>query len=179
MRRLAGRATALGLVLLVATSCAHAAQVANDGSAPADAAQAHRAEWNAAGVFDYTWRVYVGCFCDSGTSVIEVVDGHPVDLRVDGKPSSIGSDREAGIIPLTMDDLSDVLDEAYAKHAQVVRVTYDQDLGYPTDILIDPDYGCPDPAPDGRSCVVADDDTAVHREVVRGDLIGTWDTRWT
>jgi hypothetical protein len=162
MRRLARKATALGLVLLVATSCARTAQVGNvadHGNSPADAARTHRAEWDAAGVSDYTWRVYVGCFCDSGTSTIEVVDGHPVDLRVGGEPSSIDLDGEHGIIPLTMEDLFNVLDEAYAKHAEVVRVTYDQDLGYPTDIFIDPNYGCADPAPDGQSCTVSDDQT--------------------
>jgi len=129
-----------------------------EGNSPADAAQTHRAQWEAAGVSDYTWRVYVGCFCDSGTSTVKVVGGQPVDLMVDGRPSSSEQNREHGIIPLTMEDLFDALDEAYADHAQDVEVTYDRDLGYPTDISIDPNYGCQTPNADGSFCTVSDDE---------------------
>jgi hypothetical protein len=158
MNRLAGIAAALGLVLLVASSCAQADQVgdvASGGDSPADAAREHRGQWEAAGVSDYTWRIYVGCFCEPSTSTIRVVDGKPVDFRVEGEPASIELDQKNGIIPLTMEDLFAVLDEAYAKHAEVVQVTYDQDLGYPTDISIDPNYGCQNPE-DG--CGVSDDE---------------------
>src|SRR4029453_16761563 len=97
--------------------------------------------WETAGISDYTWHIYVGCFCDSGTSTVKVVDGKPVELLVAGKRSSIQIDQEHGVIPLTIEDLFDVLDEAYAKDAQVIHVTYDQDFGYPTDIYIDRNYG--------------------------------------
>jgi Family of unknown function (DUF6174) len=109
-------------------------------------------------VSDYIWSVYVGCFCDSGTSTVEVVDGKPVDLRVHGEQSSIERDTEHGIIPLTMEDLFDVLDEAYAHDAQVVQVTYDPKLGYPTEVSIDPNYGCQTPLGDGKYCTVSDDE---------------------
>ena len=161
MKCLGATALGLGLVLLVVSSCAQATprgEVAGEGNSPADAAEVHRAQWEAAGVSDYTWHVYVGCFCDSGTSTVKVVDGQPVELLVDGEPSSIKLDQEHGIIPLTMEDLFDALDDAYTKHAEVVRVTYDQDLGYPSDISIDPNYGCSDPAPDGTYCTVSDDE---------------------
>ena len=144
--RTAGR---LGIVILLTGSCNH-------GDSPADTARAHRAQWEASGISDYTWRVYVGCFCDAGISIVKVVDGKPVDLLVHGEPASIKLDQEQGYIPLTMEDLFDVLDEAYAEHAQTVKVTYDENLGYPTDISIDPNYGCQTQA-DG--CVVYDDET--------------------
>jgi hypothetical protein len=161
MNRLVPAARALGVILLVACSCAHVSDggdLPGTGRSNSDVARESRAKWEAADVSDYTWQIYVGCFCDSGTSTVKVVDGQPVDLRVDGEPSSIGSDREHGIIPLTMEDLFDVLDEAYAKHAEIVRVTYDADLGYPTDAFIDPNYGCADPLPGGKSCTVSDDE---------------------
>jgi hypothetical protein len=89
---------------------------------------------------------------------MKVVNGEPVDLRWGGKPTSIDKDEEDGIIPLTVENLFDVLDEAYAKHAQTVRVTYDPDLGYPTRVSIDPNFGCQSPLPDGKFCTVSDDE---------------------
>jgi Family of unknown function (DUF6174) len=83
------------------------------------------------------------------------MDGEPVDLRVDGEPASIQLDEGKGFIPLTMDDLFDVLDEAYANHADVVQVSYDRDLGYPMEISIDPNYGCQNPE---DNCGVSDDE---------------------
>jgi hypothetical protein len=158
VNRLAGNAAALGLVLLVASSCAqadHVGDVAGGGDSPADAAREHRAQWEAAGVSDYTWRIFVGCFCPVSTSTVQVVAGEPVDLRVDGEPASIKLDQANGFIPLTMEELFDVLDEAYAKHAETVQVTYDPDLGYPTDISIDPNYRCQNP---DDMCGVSDDE---------------------
>jgi Family of unknown function (DUF6174) len=41
----------------------------------------------------------------------------------------------------------------------VVKVTYDAQLGYPTEINIDPNYGCQSPTQDGKFCTVSDDET--------------------
>jgi Family of unknown function (DUF6174) len=124
MNPVAGSVTASGLVLLVAASCAqagHTGDIAGDGSSPAEVAREHREQWEAARVSNYTWHIFVGCFCPVSTSTVKVVDGEPVDLRVDGEPASIKLDQENGFIPLTMEDLFDVLDGAYAKHAHVVQ----------------------------------------------------------
>src|SRR5262245_47883363 len=134
MNRL-GCSAALGIVLLVAASCSHGSQADGGGSA-ADAARAHRADWEAANISDYTWSVIVTCMaCGDwpGPSEIKVKNGDPVqllgtDYKGNVEPLSIAKDEQDGIIPLTVEDLFDVLDEAYASDAQTVQVTYDPRL---------------------------------------------------
>ena len=154
----------VAFVFLLA-SCSHAS-VADVGVA-ADAAQTHRAEWEAAHINDYAWSVTVRCMaCGDwpGPSQITVKNGKPVqllgtDYKGHVEPLSISKDEEGGMIPLTVEDLFDVLDDAYARQAQTVEVTYDPQLGYPTEINIDPNYGCQSPLPGGKFCTVSDDES--------------------
>jgi len=156
----------LGAVLLLVSSCAHASG-ASAGDSPADAARAHRGQWDAANVKDYDWSVVVRCMaCGDwpGPSHIKVKEGKPVqllgtDYKGNVEPLSISKDAQDGIIPLTVEDLFDVLDSAYAHDAQTVEVTYDPKLGYPTEVNIDPNYGCQSPLPNGEFCTVSDDET--------------------
>ena len=164
MNRLVGCA-AISIALLLAASCSHAG--AGAGNAPADTAEAQRARWDAASIRNYSWSVVVRCMACGGwpgPSRIEVKDGKPVqllgtDYKGNVEPLSISEDERGWVIPLTVEDLFDVLDEAYTRHAQTVDVTYDPQLGYPTEINIDPNYGCQSQLPNGGFCNVSDDET--------------------
>jgi Family of unknown function (DUF6174) len=155
---------ALGLILLFASSCSHAGAPGVDKTG-ADVAQTQRARWEAANVKDYTWSVFLSCMACAGPQPwrTTVQDGKPVkfvgtDENGNSVPQSIEKDEQNGSVPLTVEDLFDVLDDAYARQAQTVDVIYDPQLGYPTKINIDPNYGCQGPLPDGKFCTVSDDE---------------------
>jgi hypothetical protein len=104
--------------------------------ASAGADDPHRAAWNAAGLTNYSWKVNLQCFCPKIRYTVTVVDGKPTDVILDGEPTDIGSKRLEGL-PLTVNDLFERIDEAHAKDAVEVDVTYDPDLGYPAHLYVD------------------------------------------
>jgi hypothetical protein len=126
--------SAVFLVLLGA-ACAHASGAQTSSS---NTAKAHRAQWEAANVTDYTWSIYVGCMCDPGTAIVKVVDSKPVDARENGQTFSIEKDEKFGLIPLTVDELFDQLDQAYSTGADTVDVSFDPTLGFPSELRVDP-----------------------------------------
>jgi Family of unknown function (DUF6174) len=102
-----------------------------------------RGQWEAAGIRDYEYRYQKYCDCHRDLPPETVVD-----VR-DGRVSRVyhlhaDSDREVpardGSLDLywTIDELFDLIDAATQRDA-VVRVSYDDDLGYPTTIFIDYD----------------------------------------
>ena len=102
--------------------------------------QARRAVWRARNIVDYTIRVAVGCFCPwpSKPLIMEVRGGVPVALRdTTGKPA--GPVREPWSA-YTVDALFDAVEHAARTH-DVVEVTYDPHLGYPTAIRGDAKRG--------------------------------------
>lgn len=94
-----------------------------------------RANWARAGISDYNYKLTVICFCgETGRFDVEVRNSVVVNTtRIPGVQSSGGG----GSIGKTMDDLFDVLAQAYAQNADQVLVEYAALLGYPTSISID------------------------------------------
>ena len=95
---------------------------------------------------DYSWSIAKDCMaCGDfpGWFRMKVVDGRPVGFRGvnshgDVVKLSIATAEKAGGVPLTVDELFDTLDQAYATGAELVEVTYDPTLGYPTHLSVDP-----------------------------------------
>lgn len=101
-----------------------------------------RARWEAQGIRDYRFVLERVCFCLArGPVVIEVRDGQVVSI-VDAVTGEAESDGFAlaeiyGEVS-TIDALFDVIDGA--EDAEVVTVSYDAELGYPTEIYIDESF---------------------------------------
>ena len=108
--------------------------------------EGHRSLWKSANINDYSWSVFVDCLtCGDfpGGFDVTVVDGEPVDLRGtdfrgEVQKLSIAKDEKDGLVPLTVEELFDRLDAAYASNAEVINVDYDEALGYPRHVAIDP-----------------------------------------
>jgi hypothetical protein len=128
------RATLVLLVVLAVGCTDEPTAETSAGKTP----QAERTRWEKAHIRDYRWSIYVGCFCDSGTATIKVANGKPVEARQEAGPFAIEKDERFGLIPLTIEDLFDRLDDAYASGADVVDVTYDSAYGFPSELRVDP-----------------------------------------
>ena len=93
-----------------------------------------RARWSDAGLDAYTMTLQRICFCPMPdyTGPFEVsVRNDAIDaVRLMGEEV----DTERG---MTVAALFDLIEEAYDRKAEVVDVTYDPELGYPTSIGID------------------------------------------
>ena len=106
-------------------------------------AQSRRAAWRARGISDYSIRVAVGCFCPwpSTPAILEVRGGVAKALRdTTGRP--FGALREPWS-NYTVDGLFDAVEQS-ARRSDVVDVTYDALLGYPTYISGVGKVGLPD-----------------------------------
>ena len=102
--------------------------------------EAHRTAWRARAITDYRLRVAVGCFCpwSSTPAVLEVRRGKAVALwDLAGKP--FGAVREPWS-RYTVDAMFDMIENAARKY-DVIEVTYDQGLDYPTSIRGDAKVG--------------------------------------
>jgi hypothetical protein len=94
---------------------------------------ANRQKWSDRGYASYTFTLRMDCFCaiNGPVSVLVVADSARVTLQ------STGEIIDAPWIP-TIKKLFDVIDQDIARHAAVLRVTYDATLGYPSLIVSDP-----------------------------------------
>ena len=102
--------------------------------------QTRRTAWNARHITAYRIQVEVGCFCPwpHHPAVLEVRDGVPVALRdTTGRPA--GPVREPWS-QYTVEGLFDAVEHAARTH-DVIEVTYDACLGYPTSIRGDAKAG--------------------------------------
>jgi hypothetical protein len=115
------------------SACAKTPVTAGASSASTDP---HRAAWDAAKVGSYTLTVELACFCPRIRYTVKVADGKPQDLSLNGADTDLDSKEAAGL-PLTVEDLFAKRDDAYAKQAVEVNVSYDSTLGYPTHLYID------------------------------------------
>ena len=95
-----------------------------------------RQRWAEAGLDAYTMTLQRICFCPSpdytGPFDVTVRNGALASVELDGAVV----DDERG---MTVDELFELLDEAYARGAARVTVAFDPDLGYPTNVSIDYD----------------------------------------
>jgi len=105
--------------------------------------RAHRAAWRARGIADYRIRVTVGCFCPwpQTPAILEVRRGVAVGLR-DTTGRAFGPLREPWSI-YTVEGLFDAVEQG-ARRDDILEVTYDARLAYPTYIRGDAKLGLPD-----------------------------------
>ncbi|MEP6972650.1 MAG: DUF6174 domain-containing protein [Actinomycetota bacterium] len=89
--------------------------------------------WYEAPRTEYSMTLTQQCFCSAGTIKVKVRGSYPVKATLDGIPI----DLKHPTSPLTVDDLFLIIFRAEAVGAEQLDVTYDQEWGYPTDIVID------------------------------------------
>ena len=95
-----------------------------------------RALWQALGLNDYTYDVQRICFCPFREGVrVTVVDG-AVAGATDLATGEVLEPNEVQWY-LTIDDLFDLVQDAYDENAHEVQVEFDPSRGYPTRIYID------------------------------------------
>lgn len=133
----------VALVLLAASGCATTEPPAApgpsvaEGGTPAvrpDTLDDAKARWEAAGLADYRFTLRRMCFCPSpdytGPFEVTVRGGTIEAVRLDGAPVDAAR-------ALTVDDLFALIEEAYEREAETVRLTFDPETGAPTDLYID------------------------------------------
>ena len=95
---------------------------------------AARARWEAAGWADYRFTLRRSCFCPSpdftGPFEVTVRDGALASVTLDGA----AVDDARG---LTVDELFALIEEAYERDAETVRLAFDEATGAPTELYID------------------------------------------
>ena len=100
-----------------------------------------RAAWQANAPDQYAYVYVYGCFCPEevrGPFEVVVQDGVVVSAVREGGPVTDFS-------PIvTVDELFDLIEEAYAEGADQVEVIYHEPFGYPLEISIDYDTGVAD-----------------------------------
>jgi len=130
-----GAATAALLAALAGSGC---------GTSPFELSTTawadYRARWEAAGITDYEYEFQRTCECkDTRPARIEVRTGRVTAATYTDSGESAPS---AGYP--TIDELFELIDEAISAEAASMRVSYDQRLGYPTEIRIDYDLNVAD-----------------------------------
>lgn len=95
-----------------------------------------RAIWERLGIRTYRLGLLFGCHCDLGGHSVEalVVDGKVDELSMDG---NVLDDHERLDYPLTVDELFDYA--ARMANAGKLELKYDEHLGYPLAVGVDPD----------------------------------------
>jgi hypothetical protein len=99
-----------------------------------------QATWNRFGPDSYVYAMARICFCPVEYTMpvrVRVVQGVAVERTFVGTGDPVPESMEH-LFP-TIDGLFDILRQAYAEDAHDVRVSYDPDLGYPTEFGIDYD----------------------------------------
>lgn len=95
---------------------------------------AARARWEAAGFDAYTMTLRRICFCPTpdytGPFTVRVQDGALASVSLDG----VLVDEDRGE---TVDDLFDLIEDAYERKAEVVAAEFHPEYGYPTSLSID------------------------------------------
>jgi hypothetical protein len=120
----------LALLLLVSTACSPRA-----GSE----LSRHQATWHAAGIDHYRFDLHVGCFCvfsDRMPLSIEVLDGRAVSIAYnDGTPVP-AAEQATFASYATIDALFTFTADAISR-ADEIKVSYDPQYGFPSDVQID------------------------------------------
>lgn len=94
---------------------------------------ANRAKWQRAGLVSYTYTLQQLCFC-AFTQPVRLYVVNDVVVR------ALASSGDSAVSPQffpTVDRLFAFIDDAIARRAAVLRVTYDPTLGYPVEIVYD------------------------------------------
>lgn len=104
------------------------------------ALESQRARWEESAVLDYRFEYRERCVCGQSAmlrATIEVRGGQVAAVSNTGAPAGTES---IAAFP-TIDDLFERIEEAIRDEAAALSVSYDPMLGYPTEIIIDYDYG--------------------------------------
>ena len=131
------RANALAAAILAALTVSSCGLLEPDPWSDRQAElDANRAVWEATGITSYTYQLRRLCYCGLAGDLIVTVSDHAVVgvERVDGSPVPT-SERQyvEGI-----DDLFDIVQDAIDERAFRYDVEYDDELGYPTVVDLDP-----------------------------------------
>jgi len=120
----------LAFVVLLALSGCN--DVLAPGS-PRSELDTNRQKWRGRGYTDYAFTLRVGCFCvETGPLRVTVVNDSVVSVvRV-----STGETIARAGTP-TVNKLFDLIENAIARPADDLRVTYDAELGFPREIYVD------------------------------------------
>lgn len=96
----------------------------------------NRAKWEASGPADYVYAVERLCFCGFfGAARVTVENGEAVSaVWVDPEGQSVAPTTD--LFP-SVDGLFDILEDAFARNAHSIDVTYDSTTGVPTAFQID------------------------------------------
>ncbi|MGQ0766443.1 MAG: DUF6174 domain-containing protein [Gemmatimonadota bacterium] len=96
-----------------------------------------RARWNANGSTDYEYVLRQNCYCILGGQPVRVTvrQGQMTQAILISTGQPVPANLRAGF--LTVDQLFDLLEDAINQRAHNIRVTYDDDLGFPVDFFID------------------------------------------
>lgn len=95
--------------------------------------EANRAKWQRAGLVSYTYTLQQLCFC-AYTQPVRLYVVNDVVVR------ALASSGDSAVSPQffpSVDRLFAFVDDAIARRAAVLRVTYDPALGYPVEIVYD------------------------------------------
>jgi hypothetical protein len=124
------------LVLLVGCCAAGCSDLGFDVRSLTDLEKA-RARWERESLGPYVYAVERLCYCpvESMGPVRVVVAGSSVTRTYVDTGDPVPPSMEH-LFP-TVEGLFDILREAYAEEAEEVRVTYDEDFGFPADFWID------------------------------------------
>jgi hypothetical protein len=104
-----------------------------------DALDSARSTWESRGFSSYEFRVQRICFCAPPATaplLVRVQDGRPVSVTNADTGAPVSPDTG---MPLTVDALFTVLDDAIDRDAARIDVQYDEALGYPLSMYIDYD----------------------------------------
>ncbi|QLE57841.1 DUF6174 domain-containing protein [Nostoc sp. TCL26-01] len=98
----------------------------------------NRSLWNSKNIFNYRYTLSNSCFCipdARGPVIIEVRNGQTVSITsvATGQPADPQFFQRYNTVP----KLFDVIQDAIARRADSLNVSYNHRLGYPTQINID------------------------------------------
>ena len=119
-----------------------AASIAVPDPTKLDEVARQRAIWTQAGIGTYRLTLRFGCECGLGGGKpvdVAVVDGAVTQASIDGQP--ISADQRTGY-PMTIDELFDYADRNAS--AGKLELKYDDHLGYPVALGVDPDLAARD-----------------------------------
>ncbi|HEX8274776.1 MAG TPA: DUF6174 domain-containing protein [Longimicrobiaceae bacterium] len=93
--------------------------------------QKNRGKWAYAGIDDYRYTIRQACYCFTPTYQVEVIDGEVVSVTSMDDPFGGGSGD-------TVPGLFDRIQAAMDANPDGLAATYDDVLGYPTSLSVDP-----------------------------------------
>ncbi len=94
--------------------------------------------WEESEIDSYSYTILLVCFCDfpAGEKIEVTVKSNSFDVATIQNGDSKSEDELDGI-PLSMEAVFEMIGKMYASQPQVLKVKYDERLGYPISIRLD------------------------------------------